>query len=162
MIRPENRRNTKSRLEITMQGAGTSDERFRAGSGQLAGSVGYYVTERLLLAVRQNVSANKAAADGNDLWDGATRLVADYHFPQANVVPQVTPYLGINIGYIYGDSVTETMTAGPELGIKYFIKPDVFLQLGAEYGFTFRSSDRIDNAFENGSFFYGLGFGACF
>ncbi|MCA8949450.1 MAG: hypothetical protein KDE27_08095 [Planctomycetes bacterium] len=162
VVRPENRRDPASRLEFTLQGAGTSDERLRAGGAQLASSVGYYATEQLLLAVRQNVSANKAGDSSASLWDGATRFAVDYLFPQANVVPQVAPYVGISIGYLYGDSIAETMAAGPELGVKYYIKPDVFLQLGAEYDFTFRSSDRIDKAFENGSFFYGLGFGACF
>ncbi|MCA8976226.1 MAG: hypothetical protein KDC98_16005 [Planctomycetes bacterium] len=151
-----------SRTEFLLGGSGTSDDRLRAGGAQLAGTLGYFVTDELELAVRQNLSTSKTGADTTQIWDAATRFAIDYHFPLENVYPQVTPYVGLNLGYIYGDSVTETMAAGPEIGIKYFVKPDVFLQFGAEYEFNFKSSDRLDRAFQNGAFFYGLGFGICF
>ena len=50
-------------------------------------------------------------------------------------------------------------------GLKVFPNPastTLFLQFGAEYEFNFKSSDRLDRAFQNGAFFYGLGFGICF
>lgn len=162
LTRRDYRRDPESRLEVLLGGSGASDERLRAGNGQLSASIGYYITDEILLAVRQLGSTSKSGSGSERLWDGATRFAADYHFPLENVYPQVTPYVGVNIGYLYGDSVTETMAAGPEVGLKYYVKPDVFLQLGVEYDFTFKSSDRLDRAFENGSFFYGLGFGVCF
>lgn len=154
----ESGRRAANPWEFTLNGAGASDEKFRAGGVQVAGSFGYYFSEMLELSVRQNVSYADAGVGSPELWDGASRVALDFHFP----IDRFVPYVGVNGGYIYGDSVHDTLVAGPEAGVKFYVKPDTFLQFGVEYGFTFESSDRIDDAFDNGSFFYELGFGVRF
>lgn len=44
----------------------------------------------------------------------------------------------------------------------FFVKEDAFIQLIAEYQFLFGTSDRIDDAFDNGQFVYGVDLGLRF
>lgn len=141
--------------ELTLNGAGSNDQDFNAGTGQLSGSLGYYVTEELEVQVRQTLSFFDPGEGIEDQWNGITRVALDYHFP----LECWWPFLGVNLGYIYGDTVNETMTAGAEGGVKVYVKEDTFIQGMVEYDFFFDESDRIEDAFEDGAFFYSLGVG---
>ncbi|MEZ5965511.1 MAG: hypothetical protein R3F56_16880 [Planctomycetota bacterium] len=144
--------------EFTLGGAGSNDESFDTGAGQLAASVGYYVTEGLELSVRQNLWFSDLGNGSPDVWNGSSRFAVDY------VVPTrwVRPFFGVNLGAVYGDSVKESLAAAPEVGIKFFLKDDAFLQVIAEYQFLFETSDRINDAFDNGQFVYGVDLGLRF
>lgn len=141
--------------ELTLNGAGSNDQDFNAGSAQVNASLGYYLTEELEVQLRQSLSFFDAGSGVNDQWNGITRVALDYHFP----LECWWPFIGINLGYIYGDTLNETMTAGVEGGVKVYVKESTFIQGMVEYDFFFDSSDRIGDAFEDGAFFYSLGVG---
>jgi hypothetical protein len=69
------------------------------------------------------------------------------------------PYVGANIGYVYGDGVHDTFEAGPEGGVKFFVNSTTFIKLGVEYEFFFDKGDDTSNAFSDGQFIYSLGIG---
>jgi hypothetical protein len=156
--------------EVTLSGSGSNDEDFDVGSGMLNGSVGYYFSEWTLLALRHGVSYSDDVAPASvggsaeDVWNFQTRIAFDVHIP----MPVVTPYAGILVGYIYGDSdaLDDTFAVGPEAGVKIYVQHDAFLQLGAEWlFFTDRDStlsSTFDEVFEDGQIFYFAGFGLRF
>ncbi len=140
--------------EITLSGTGTNDKNFDNGAFGISGSWGQYLTDVWSWSVRQNVSYSSAA--GANAWNGSTRLGVDYNFMPGN---RLRPFAGVNIGAIYGDNVNDTGIAGPEVGLKYYIKPQTFVFLQTEYQFQFEDANQIDNQFDNGSWAHTIGFG---
>jgi outer membrane protein W len=72
---------------------------------------------------------------------------------------QFVPYVGANIGYVYGKGVRDTWEAAPEAGIKCFVNTSTFIYVSAEYQFFFNQNSVAGTAFRNGQFIYGLGIG---
>lgn len=144
--------------EITLSGTGTNNNDFDAGNFGITGSYGYYYTKALEFSLRQSVNWS-GADNSDDNWSGATRLAADYHFLTDG---RFRPFLGVNIGYIYGDSVNNTGTIGPELGFKYFVNDTTFVLVQTEYQVFFDSGDNVSNAFEDGAFQHTIGLGFVF
>lgn len=145
-------------LEFTLGGVGVSNDSVNAGSGQAAGSVGYYLSDTVEVLLRQNASFYDAGKGESESWTGASRLAIDLHLPLGNVVP----YVGANLGWVYGNGIHDSFLGGPEAGVKFYVKDDVFVLVGAEYQFFFESSDSLDDAFDNGQIVYGLSFGVRF
>jgi hypothetical protein len=151
--------------EVTLGGSGTNDETFDVGHGQASGSVGYYFNEWIELVLRQGVSYSDdegvPGTDGDDVWDFQTRVALDLHLPLGMVVP----YIGVNVGYLYGDTevASDTGAAGPEAGVKIYLQSDAFLQVGAEWEFFFDRQDArnqtFEETFDDGQIFYFAGFG---
>ncbi len=141
--------------ELTLFGSGVSNQDFDAGAFSGGGSIGYYLGDVVELAIRQNVAFIDA---GDSDWNGSTRAAIDFHLP----LPVVKPFIGANFGWVYGDTVKETMAAAPEAGVKIFAKQDVFIFAMAEYQFFFEDTDQAGDAFEDGSFVYSLGIGFTF
>lgn len=139
---------------FTLSGTGASDKNFDGNAFGVSAEIGQYHNEQLLWGVRQSINGS-AGEDVRDAWNGSTRVFADYHFGTGDV----RPYLGANIGGIYGKSVKETGTAGIDFGLKYFVKEKTFIALGAEYQFLFEDGDDIDNTYDDGAFLYTLGVG---
>ncbi|MFA7386339.1 MAG: hypothetical protein WCZ87_01620 [Thiohalobacteraceae bacterium] len=147
---------TAGAREFTLAGSGTNDKDFDHGSWGLSASYGQYMTENLQWVLRQSV--NYADTADHDDWVLATRAGLDYHFDLGNW----RPFIGANIGYIYGDGVDNTGIAGPELGVKYYVKPETFLYLQTEYQFFFESADDINDNFDDGAFAHTVGVGLNF
>jgi hypothetical protein len=145
--------------EFTIGGAGSSDEDFDAGSAAATASIGYFLNEWFELAVRQTGSFADSEST-RSVANGSTRLAADFHLP----LDMVYPYVGGSIGYVYGDSIEEGFAAGPEAGVKFFLKSskDVFLNASAEWLFFFDENDSLNSAFDDGVVSYGLGLGMRF
>jgi hypothetical protein len=144
--------------EITLSGTGTNNNDFDAGSFGVTGSYGYFFTDGLELSLRQTVSW-AGANNSDDSWSGATRIAADYHFlPQS----RWRPFVGVNVGYIYGDSVNNTATIGPELGLKYFVNDTTFIIAQTEYQVFIDSGDDVSEAFDDGAFQHTIGLGFIF
>ena len=139
---------------FTISGTGSSDENFDGNSFGVTGELGYFGTDALQYGIRQSVSG-VAGDKVSDAWSGATRLFADYHFGCC----AARPYVGVNVGGIYGESVEDTGTAGVELGVKWYVLDKTYINAGAEYAFLFSGSDDIDNNYDDGAFFYTLGVG---
>jgi hypothetical protein len=144
--------------EVTVNGVGVSDDGFDAGSFQLQGAVGYYLSEVVELLVRQSVTMADAGDDVSANWNGASRVAIDLHLPLEAFVP----FFGGSFGYIYGETTDDRFAGGPEAGFKLYLQSDAFLQLAVEYLFFFESSDALDDAFDDGTIFYSLGFGLRF
>ncbi len=145
-------------LEVTLGGAGVSNDRVNAGSGQATGSVGWYVSEVAEVVFRQNGSFLDAGEGSSESWTGASRFAFDLHLPLGNVVP----YAGANLGWVYGNGIHDSFLGGPEAGVKFYVKDDVFVLLSGEYQFFFDRSDSLNDAFDDGQILYGLSFGVRF
>ena len=87
-------------------------------------------------------------------WNATTRGALDYHFD----LGRFWPFVGGNIGYIYGDDVADTWEAGIEGGLKFFVNSTTFVLGMLEYEW-FLDNDGNDG-FSDGQWIYivGLGF----
>jgi hypothetical protein len=139
---------------FTLQGSGSSDDELDNSTLSLELSLGYLVTDNIEIGLRQGIGYSDPER-GNDTWNASTRGFADYHFD----MQRWQPFIGINFGYLYGDDVNESWIAGPEGGVKYFIKNNTHLQFLIEYNATFDDADEADEAFDDGRFVYALGMG---
>ena len=101
---------------------------------------------------RQGISFADA---GDSSTSASTRIGIDYNFNFDRLVP----FVGVNVGYLYGDDVNETGLAGLGGGLKWYVKPETFIFAAAEYQFFFEDSDDADDSFDDGSFVYTLGIG---
>lgn len=139
--------------EATLSGSGSSDNDFDTNAIGLTGSLGKYMMDNVLVGVRQ--TANFADTKDDNTFTGATRVFADYMFTMG----QVQPFIGASLGGIYGEGVNNSFSAGPEVGIKYYPADDTFVYAQTEYQFTFQDTDNLDDSFEDGGWFHGVGVG---
>ena len=144
--------------ELTLTGSGTSNEDADAGNAALQFSLGYFVFDQFELLVRQGVGYT----DNDDVTGGGTSVIAstavgvDYHFD----LDRWQPFIGAAIGYNYGDSdVDETWFAGPEGGIKFYVKDDTFLYGLVQYQWFFDDSETFEDNANDGAFLYAVGIG---
>ena len=144
---------SRGQWELTLGGAANNGPNFNGFSAAVNGSLGYFVTDALEFSVRQSVAYSDLGGSG---WDGSTRLALDYHVP---VTDALLPYVGANLGYVYGPNVRDTFEAAPEAGVKYFVNPSTFIYVSVEYQFFFNQNTSSGAAFKNGQFIYGLGIG---
>ena len=138
--------------ELTLAGSGTNGPDFDGVSFGVNGSLGYFLTDQFELSVRQTVNYSDFVGSS---WNGSTRVAADFHFD----MDRWQPFVGANIGFVYGEGVKDTWEAAPEAGVKYFVNSTTFIYLSAEYQFFFDQGDDVDSAFSDGSFVYTLGVG---
>jgi hypothetical protein len=140
--------------ELTLGGSGVNDKDFRAGAFALNGSIGYYITRPLEISVRQGLTfADSEVTDS--VWNGSTRLALDYHFD----LGRFRPFIGVNGGGIYGDSVEESFIAGLGAGVKHYVLEKTFIFAAMEYNWIFEEAEGVDDSFEDGQFVYSLGIG---
>ena len=140
--------------EFLLSGTGANNKDFDAGSFNVTADIGKYVTDDILLALRQSVGYTSRGA--GERWTGNTRFAADYHF---TIGDDIRPFVGANIGYIYGEGVRDTWAAGPEGGVKWYVKDETFLIGRMGYQFFFRSADDVEKDFDDGQFTYTVGVG---
>ena len=139
---------------FSLSGTGSSDEEFDRSVIGVSGELGWFVTDRVEAGLRQNVGV-VAIDDGDDAWSGGTRGFVDLHFGAG----AFQPYLGVNLGGLYGENVNDTFAAGPEAGAKFYVKDKTFIEAQAEYQFLFDDADEIDDRFDDGAWVYTLGVG---
>jgi len=139
---------------FSLSGSGASDKNLNNGSFGLSFDLGWFMSRSIEVGLRQSgdYSDNKG---GGTSWNGSTRGFADFHLNAGDW----QPFIGANLGRAYGNSVDDTFFAGPELGVKYYVKPKTFVQLQGEYQFFFDNANQIDNKFSDGSFVYSVGIG---
>jgi len=139
--------------EITLAGSASNSPDFDGVIIGANGSIGYFITDNLELALRQSAQYTDIGVDS--ALNGSTRVAADFHFD----LEAWQPFVGGNFGYVYGDAVNDTFEAAPEAGIKWFVNSTTFVFAMVEYQFFFDSADEADNAFEDGQFIWTLGLG---
>jgi hypothetical protein len=137
---------------LTLSGTGSSNQDINAGSFGVQAELGYLAADQLELFVRQSVSY--ADFNAGTTTAASTAVGLDYHFD----LDRWQPFLGVSVGYQYGD-VHNTWYAGPEGGVKYFVKPDTFIYGLVQYQWFFDNGGDAVSNFEDGSFLYGLGIG---
>ncbi|MCA8950901.1 MAG: hypothetical protein KDE27_15460 [Planctomycetes bacterium] len=146
-------------VEVLAAGTGGNDEDFEVGAGALALAANVYINDHGTAAIVRQGLSFADPGPGPDNWDGSTRVGIQQTFETG--IP-LMPYVGASLGRIYGDTVKESWTAGPEAGVKWYLKREAFLSLGVEYQFLFDKDDRVGDVAENGNFIYLLGFGLKF
>jgi hypothetical protein len=148
----------RSPWEFTLAGTGTSDKEFDNNSVGVDIGLGFFLGP-FDLGVRQslNYASTSTAFGDTDAFDGSTRAFADFEIE----IGPFAPFIGANIGYVYGDFVKDQFIAGPEGGLKIYFHEnhDVFIFGRIEYQFFFEDSDQADDAFEDGQFVYTIGVG---
>lgn len=145
---------TEGTQEFSISGAGSSDKKFDSNILALDAVYGHYLFADSIIGVRQSVSV--ADTEGEDTrWNGTTRGYYDYLFTFGDF----RPYIGVALGYTYGESVEESFIGGPEVGFKYYVLPETFVTAQMEYQFLFDDADDADNQFDDGVFVYSVGMG---
>lgn len=140
--------------EITLSGAGSSDKDFNNSGFAFQGSWGEYLSESSLWGIRQSVGIRDSEGESTR-FDGSTRVFYDYHFGTGNT----RPFVGASLGGVYGDGVDDSFMAGPEIGLKHWVKDDVFITGMMEYQFLFKSGSDARDRYDNGAIFYSVGVG---
>ena len=140
--------------EVTIQGTGTSRQRFRQQRLFRAGQL-WLVHERPRRMGSPPVGDHDQHQRTDASWNGGTFVFYDWHFD----ADAWQPYIGASLGYLYGEDTNETFGAGPELGVKYYVQDKTFINASAQYQFLFDDSDQIDDVYDDGAIFYGLGIG---
>lgn len=141
--------------EFSLGGGGTNDKDFDTGGFNIDADLGYYLTDNFAVAIRQSARHSDTGAD--DSWSASSRLALDYHIPLFDNM--LRPFVGVNIGYVYGDMVDDTWAAGPEAGVKWYVKEETFIYGRAEYQFLFDDADDADENFDDGIWLYTVGIG---
>lgn len=138
--------------ELTLGGSGASNKGITQGSAAVQGSLGYFLTKDLEIALRQAVGYTDFNA--GTTVTASSRGAVDWHFDLGNV----KPFVGGNIGYNYGSRGTvDTWEVAPEAGVKWFLNSTTFVYGMAEYQIFFRHGHGA--SFDKGSFVYSLGLG---
>jgi len=138
--------------EVMLNGAGVSDKDLDSTIFSLEGSLGYFFTSHIEGSVRQALSLSTIEHAGSS-WSATTRGALDYNFD----LGRFWPFVGGNIGYIYGDDVSDTWEAGIEGGLKFFVNNTTFILGMVEYEWFLNNND--DDSFNDGQFVYILGIG---
>jgi len=144
-------------FELTFGASAVNSSRFDGFSAAASANIGYFITDALEVGVRQTLTYDDVVSPR--ILDASTAGAVDLHFPLGER-NEFLPFVGANIGYIYGSGVRNTWEAAPEGGLKYFVNNTTFLFVQVEYQFFFRKSSGIGNSFKDGQFVYtgGIGF----
>ena len=142
--------------EFILGGSGSSDQDFDSNAVAVDATVGYYFTDIFEAGLRQNVTV--AGNEDDQSFNGSSTVFADLVFDAG----KLRPFVGVSLGYLYGDDTENTFIAGPEAGLKYYVKSDAFVYGRVNYDFLFDSGDEIDDRFDDGRFVYTIGIGLNF
>lgn len=142
--------------EVTLSGTGTNDNDFDSGSFGISGSYGWYVDRNLEVSLRQTINWADIGGDGS--FGGSTRLAVDWHFD----LGRWRPFIGANIGMVYGEDVNDTGIIGPEVGVKYFVNNTTFVLAQTEYQYFWDKGSEITDNFDDGAFVHTIGLGFIF
>lgn len=139
---------------FTISGSGSNDKDFDNGAYGVSGELGYFLTDQWQAGIRQSVNGF-AGDEVPNSWNGATRGFVEYNFLDGTY----RPYLGANLGGIYGENVKNTGTAGLEAGLKLYVLEKTYINFGVEYAFLFNDEDDFQNKSNNGIYLYSIGVG---
>ena len=88
----------------------------------VSASLGYFLTDNFELSLRQKAAYTNIDVAG--AFFGQTKCAADFNFMLGS---KWQPFVGAQFGYQYGDVISDSLEAGPEAGIRYFVSPSTFL-----------------------------------
>ncbi len=141
--------------EFTLGGSGATNNDFDNSLGGLNFSVGNYLTDSLEVSVRQSVNYSNGSGGNGASYDASTFLALDQHFGH----DRFRPFVGVNIGGLYGDTTNDTWAAGVEAGLKFYVQPKTFLFALVNYAWTFDSGSKATDNFKDGAYLWSVGVG---
>ena len=144
--------------ELTLSGVATNGPDFNGVTAGAAGSIGYFVSDQFELSFRQSLTytdLGDAASGKGSAWNGTSRLALDLHVDFG----RFQPFVGANVGYIYGEAISDTFEVAPEAGIKWFLNRTTFIQFLVEYELFFDKNSDLSSALRDGEFVYTIGIG---
>jgi hypothetical protein len=141
--------------EFTIGASGAVNTDFDDSFGTMNFSYGVYVTPASAIVLRQQIGYSNPS-NGGTAWNGSTVVAYDWHF---GADPRTRPFVGVNIGGVYGDSVRDTWSAGLEAGVKHYVSPRTFVYGIVQYGWFFQDAESLDDRFDTGQFTYSVGIG---
>ncbi|MEY4939358.1 MAG: hypothetical protein RIQ93_1093 [Verrucomicrobiota bacterium] len=143
--------------EFTLGGSGAANSDLNNSFGGANFSFGQYVSETSAWALRQSINySNPNSPGSSQAWNGSTRLAFDFHLPSRAAF---RPFIGANVGGVYGDAVRDTWAAGLEGGVKMYVQAKTFVYAMADYGWFFRHARDVDDRFRSGQFNWSVGLG---
>jgi len=146
--------------ELSAGGGTANDDEWTSATlgGNLTGNVGYFITDSLEAVVRNSLVISGARGTEKTAYIGNSRLAVDYHLP----LGRFYPFIGANFGGVYGH-VDASASGGPEAGVKYYTRPNMFLFVMGEYQwFVGDDASKLGNAYDKGMFLSTLGVGMNF
>ena len=143
----------KGNRTLALSGSGSSDKDFDTSTASIQLGLGWLVADNVAAGVRQGIGF--ADVSGRDAWNGSTRVGLDYFLN----VGRCKPFVGANLGYLYGDTVKEQFIAGPDVGVRHFVNDTTFINMVVEYQFLFEDADQAEESYNDGRFVYALGMG---
>ena len=152
---PRELRSIRGVQELTFGGSGGVDRGFNDSFGGATLGYGVYFNNEWMGAIRQSLNYNNPDV-GATRWSGSTRVAANYHFTELGMA---MPFVGASFGRIYGDAVRDTWTAGLEVGVKYYVRRQVFVFAMVDYSWFFDRGRQLDNNFDEGQFGWTTGIG---
>jgi len=142
----------KGDKEFTLTGAGTAADDFDTNSFGFGSQLGYFFEDNMEVSAR----VNGALSSGESSYQLGVGAAFDYHFRLMD--GRLNPFVGVVVGYNFGDDVNDSFAAGPEVGVKYFVNETTFLFGNVSYQWAFRDGGGSDAA-DEGLFAYGIGIG---
>lgn len=150
---------TAGMQEFTIGGGGVANKKIDNSLGGLSFSIGRYNSTTFETVIRQTINYFNPSLPGvNSVWNGSTRLAFDQHFG----IGRVRPFLGVNVGGVYGEGVSDAWAAGLEGGIKIAVQPRTFIFLQGDYAWLSNNVRNIDDSFGSGQFSWNVGVGFTF
>jgi len=142
--------------EITIGASGSSNRDLDSSAGGGAASYGYYLTNNWEVSVRQTANYSNPKGTGGNFWNGETSGALDYDLAGQGAL---RPFVGANLGWVYGRGVTNSGAAGLEAGLKFYVAPRTFIMPLVNYGWAFRHDKAIASRFSTGIWNWTLGMG---
>ena len=141
--------------EFTFAGSGTTNTDFNDSSGGATLGYGVYFSEDWQAVLRQSIEYSNAA-NGPRRYMGSTKVAFDFNF---NLPGSAMPFIGVNLGTVYGSNFRDSWSGGFEAGVKYYVVSKVFVFVMADYGWLFRHGDDFDKKFEDARLTWSAGIG---
>lgn len=89
-------------------------------------------------------------------------LVARLALDQELSAGAFRPFVGVNVGRLYGELAREDWAAGIAAGARYFVQPRTFVRASAEYGWMFSHARGFNDRLAEGSWTWSMGLGITF
>ena len=137
--------------QLMLNAAGVSENDFDSTIFSIEGDLGYFFTPNIEGSIRQGIQFSNTERGGSST-NASTRVAADYHLD----LGRFWPFFGGNLGYIYGEDVSDTWALGLEGGLKYFVNSTTFVLGRLEYQWLL---DDDDEGFNDGQWVYIVGIG---
>jgi len=144
----------KGEWEFTLGGGGGTNKDFDNSLGGVNFSVGYFLSDTFEVSARQAINYSNGNSSGAE-YNGSTFLAIDQHF----CTGRFRPFVGLNIGGLYGDTTNDTWAAGIEGGVKFYVLPKTFVFALVNYAWTFNDSDNLADSFDDGALLWTVGVG---